>query len=781
MAELAAVDRIDGEWVIAIGSAAEFTVHRVREREALMERLDGAPTVVVTAEAQEEFSAATGRTSDLEAISRLEAVYRSVRKEEVAGRPCLVLFLEASDGSIGLVDEDGLEREQVVDPALTPRALFQECAKRSPSFACWLGSRKNNLPAQEEAFRNFLDNLFGGDAAKPVGATRWMRRTMLLDAALSRDAFRRMRREVDPKERARLVVLAGWAGAAHWDLDRLLRSEDLEVLARSGKAAFECGPRGLVEYAKETMKPPVDTSRFRAELARWREALVMKAAVAAGEVIPQLPPDVRPRHRKTVGEYLTLKEEAGQLEKRLGQTPVAPTLESELKALGELVEDLSSRHKPDTFFESLDAGHACGAAARGDLLKALTIQDCVIAEGASVSNPAEFEVIGEAPKGPSLEIEKMVAPGYADASGRVIRKPRVVLRSASPAVRTKPARAQAPPPRPVKRSKAGWWKPLIAALTAGGVVLAAIALWRMAGRSEPSLIRGLELGAKVLKTSLASGGGSLLTVLEGNQAKLLEVRRTADWSRTSAGLASTSPAAAISPDGRLLATGSQNRVMPALWDSKTGSPLGQMGPATARHDDTVRALVFSPDGSYLISGADDGVAKLWSVRTRRFVRALSLHSPVTALAVGSKGLVAAGIWDKAVSVWEQDASRIAQTLQGAPDRITDVAVSPDESRVAAASVDQVLLWRLGGGQPPIVKQLNANATGVAFSPDGKLLAAAAANSIWIWDLSGGGMEPRKPLNAHSAPVTSLVFLPGLSPLSLVSGSEDKSLKIWEIP
>jgi WD40 repeat protein len=81
----------------------------------------------------------------------------------------------------------------------------------------------------------------------------------------------------------------------------------------------------------------------------------------------------------------------------------------------------------------------------------------------------------------------------------------------------------------------------------------------------------------------------------------------------------------------------------------------------------------------------------------------------------------------------------------------------------------------------MVKQLNANVTGVAFSPDGKLLAAAAANSIWIWDLSGGGMEPRKPLNAHSAPVTSLVFLPGLSPLSLVSGSEDKNLKIWEIP
>ena len=781
MAELAAVDRIDGEWVIAIGSAAEFTVHRVREREALKERLDGAPTVVVTAEAQEEFSAATGRMSDLDAISRLEAVYRSVRKEEVAGKPCLVLFLEASDGSIGLVDEGGLEREQAADPALTPRALFQECAKRSPSFAYWLGLKKDNQPAQEEeAFRNFLDNLLSGDAAKPVGATRWMRRIMQLDAALSRDAFQRMRRAVDPEERARLVVLAGWAGAAHWDLGRLLESENLEVLARSGKAAFECGPRGLVEYAKETMKPPVDTARLRAELARWREALVMKAAVAAGEVIPQLPPDVRQRHRKTVWEYLNLKEETWLLEWRLGQTPVAQTLEGALKALGELVEDLSSRHKPETFFESLDAGHACGAAARGDLLKALSIRDCMIAEGASVSNPAEFEVIGEAPKGSPLEIEKMVAPGYADASGRVIRKPRVVLRSASPAVRIGPAQAPRPP-KPVKRSRAGWWKPLIAALAAGGVALAAIVLWRMAGRSEPSLTRGLELGAKVLKTSLASGGGSLLTVLEGNQAKLLEVRRTADWSRMSAGLASTSPAAAISPDGRMLATGSENRVLPALWDSKTGSPLGRMEPATARHDDTVRALVFSHYGSYLISGADDGVAKLWNVRTRRFVRALSLHSPVTALAVGSKGLVAAGTWDKAVSVWEQDASRIAQTLQGAPDRITDVAVSPDESRVAAASVDQVLLWRLGGGQPLMVKQLNANVTGVAFSPDGKLLAAAAANSIWIWDLSGGGMEPRKPLNAHSAPVTSLVFLPGLSPLSLVSGSEDKSLKIWEIP
>ncbi|MEK7753682.1 MAG: hypothetical protein AAB654_17290, partial [Acidobacteriota bacterium] len=532
-----------------------------------------------------------------------------------------------------------------------------------------------------------------------------------------------MRKEADPNDRARLVVLAGWAGAAHWDLESLLRSENLEVLTRSGKAAFECGPRGLVEYAKETMKPPVDTTGLRAGLSLLRGALVMKAGVAAGEVIPQLAQEVRPRHRKTLAEYLALKEEAGQLEKKLGQTPVPRTWESELKALAKRVEDLSSRHQPDTFFEALDAGHACGAAARGDLLKALSIRDFAIAEGTPVSDPAKFEVIGEAPKGPLLEIEKMVAPGYTDAAGRVIRKPRVVLR----AVKTKPA------PRPEGRNWPGWWKPSVAALAACGVVFAAIFFWRMAGRSEPSRPRELELGAKVLKTSLAAGGGSLLTVLEGNQARLLEVRRTADWSRLSAALASTSPAAAISPDGSLLATGSEDRGLPALWNSKTGSLLGQMDPATARHDDTVRALVFSHYGSYLISGADDGVAKLWNVRNRQFVRALSLHSPVTALAVGPKGLIAAGIWDKAVSIWEQEASRISQTLQGAPDRITDVAVSPDESQVAAASVDQVLLWRLdGGGQKPVVQQLSANATGVAFSPDGKLLAAAAGNSIWIW-------------------------------------------------
>jgi WD40 repeat protein len=77
---------------------------------------------------------------------------------------------------------------------------------------------------------------------------------------------------------------------------------------------------------------------------------------------------------------------------------------------------------------------------------------------------------------------------------------------------------------------------------------------------------------------------------------------------------------AVSPDGRLLASGGKDRMI-RLWETTTGRVLARW----EAHPSGVNVLAFSPDGRTLASGGADGELKLWGVSfMRRELSALGL-------------------------------------------------------------------------------------------------------------------------------------------------------------
>jgi WD40 repeat protein/tetratricopeptide (TPR) repeat protein len=194
---------------------------------------------------------------------------------------------------------------------------------------------------------------------------------------------------------------------------------------------------------------------------------------------------------------------------------------------------------------------------------------------------------------------------------------------------------------------------------------------------------------------------------------------------------------AFSPDGRLLAVGTDSVAFQALlWDLDAGRARGD----PVRFKDRVPCLTFSPDGTDLAAGSRDGSVRVVETSTGR-VRA-ELHHGGTLRSItfspdgrliltngGSGGLGQARIW-------------AART--GAP--ASSVLIHPSESEIPSAFTPDgtafaigyrdgsVRLWDVATGRPIGASvTLRHEIRALAFRPDGRsLLAVDVRGNVRTW-------------------------------------------------
>jgi WD40 repeat protein len=228
---------------------------------------------------------------------------------------------------------------------------------------------------------------------------------------------------------------------------------------------------------------------------------------------------------------------------------------------------------------------------------------------------------------------------------------------------------------------------------------------------------------------------------------------------------------AFSPDGTVLAAGSQDGTI-SLWNAATGRKT-----AVLTTDFFIRSLAFSPDGKTLAAGGDSGDVILWNTATRKQVSTLAMSSPVGTLAFSPDGkTLAAGDDDGTVVLWDAATGRQGGSVNVGSAQLDSVAFSPDGKTIAAANGGDVDIWDTATGKRAATLVVKTGAGSVAFSPDGKTIAAGSfsGGDVTLWDTASGRQTA---VLAVGSNVDHVAFSPGGKTLAAATGG---SVKLWDV-
>jgi WD40 repeat protein len=192
------------------------------------------------------------------------------------------------------------------------------------------------------------------------------------------------------------------------------------------------------------------------------------------------------------------------------------------------------------------------------------------------------------------------------------------------------------------------------------------------------------------------------------------------------------------------------------------------------HTSPLRALTYTHDGAYVLSGGTDKVVHVWDIRRSLPRIAWSIRPPLNRRAGWVYALAAAGpLPDKTYLV---AVAGYGASIQGGEISVYRLPPLKDPTsgdrvfRLAEDTEDKPAASRAGHSLPVF---------GLDFSADGRYLASCSQDrTIRVWDLQARP-EPRSvtTLYGHTGEVTRVAFLAG-DLLVSTGGANDGTLRIW---
>ena len=252
---------------------------------------------------------------------------------------------------------------------------------------------------------------------------------------------------------------------------------------------------------------------------------------------------------------------------------------------------------------------------------------------------------------------------------------------------------------------------------------------------------------------------------------------------------------AFTPDGSQLVTAAEDKLV-RVWDWKSGKTVriirGNVGPGT---EGQIYGMALSPNGRWLatggwmsIPGQPGHMARLYDFSTGKLVTLLKGHTNIVnnlAFSPDSRKLISGGSDYQAI-IWDLDNLRLQHRLVGHTDIIHAVAFTPDGARAVTGSNDTTLrLWNVSDGK--MIAEMRGhkgkiwNAIGIRQS-DGMIASGDHEGEIRLWDGRTGAFI--KTLAQHDNSVGHVSFTKDGRYLVAGAGYQARrgsySVRVWEV-
>ncbi|XP_071849779.1 lissencephaly-1 homolog isoform X2 [Apostichopus japonicus] len=219
------------------------------------------------------------------------------------------------------------------------------------------------------------------------------------------------------------------------------------------------------------------------------------------------------------------------------------------------------------------------------------------------------------------------------------------------------------------------------------------------------------------------------------------------------------------------------------------------------HRGTITRVAFHPTYSVMVSSSEDATIKVWDYETGDFERTLKGHTnSVQDISFDHTGkYLASCSADMSIRLWDFETMECIKTMQGHDHNVSSVHFLPSGDYIVSCSRDKTIkMWELATGY--CTKTFLGHREWVRMvkpNSDGSLLASASNDQtvrVWVVATKECKLELREhdhvvecvawaPESAHSTlnEATGAEVKKGArSGPFLVSGSRDKTIKIWDI-